>query len=148
MIIKLADGTYENVQNWRNIIDIIRKYCGDELARIVEEKDVPDIECVADISMNALEDVSNILPGESWVVECMEPVWKAVQKLRSGHDENAQNAAYQVLLEEIAFAKEKFVGVTLGAQGYIDRALQEIEQTGTKGQPKDSWINRSITQSL
>lgn len=142
MIVKLADASYENVQNWRDIIDIIRKYCGDELAGIVEENDVRDIECATDVSMNALEDVSDILPGESWVAECMEPVWKAAQKLRSGRDENARNAAYQVLLEEIAFAEEKFVGVTLGAQGYIDKALQEIEQAGADGRPENGWLDR------
>lgn len=57
-VVQLKDGSVEVVGSFKDILDIVRDKCGDDLAKLLEENDPADWESVfeADISLDNIEE--------------------------------------------------------------------------------------------
>lgn len=58
-IVQLKDGTIEIIGCHRDLVDIIREKCGDDVAKLVEENDPADWEdvCNAECKLSEIEDI-------------------------------------------------------------------------------------------
>lgn len=71
-MVKLKDGSLEMVGNYRDLVDIIRDKCGDDVAKIVEENNPDDWEDVYTAYENIMS-VSDLLNKEEYEendIEC------------------------------------------------------------------------------
>lgn len=73
-MVKLKDGSLEMVGNHRDLVDIIRDKCGDDVAKIVEENNPDDWEDVYTAYENIMS-VSDLLNKEEYEendIECVK----------------------------------------------------------------------------
>lgn len=126
MIIKLADGSYENIGNWKDTLEVIRRYCGDEIAGIVEDADVPGLQSGLDISEKMLLEMQENLP-EGWQIEQrMDSIKKVILRLKTLNDEEPRGEICDALTEAVDRAEEDFLDLIEKISKYADAGLQEL----------------------
>ena len=76
MVVRLPDGRYENVFRERDVIDIVRRYCGDELAALLESAKYGDALNIANTAAGQLYTIADC-------AEDVDDITRAVDKARA-----------------------------------------------------------------
>ena len=76
MVVRLPDGRYENVFRERDVIDIVRRYCGDELAALLESAKYGDVLNIANTAADQLYTIADC-------AEDVDDITRAVDRARA-----------------------------------------------------------------
>ena len=76
MVVRLPDGRYENVFRERDVIDIVRRYCGDELAALLESAKYEDALNIANTAADQLYTIADC-------AEDVDDITRAVDRART-----------------------------------------------------------------
>ena len=76
MVVRLPDGRYENVFRERDVIDIVRRYCGDELAALLESAKYEDALNIANTAADQLYTIADC-------AEDVDDITRAVDRARA-----------------------------------------------------------------
>lgn len=118
MIIELADGRCENVSCERDVIDLIREYCGEDLAGIMERA---KCETALKFCSNAADDLYEIVD----IVDDRSYAEIDIDRLRVRIKKLSQQTGMKETAEEMEDCLDRI-------EGEIDARYDEIEEIGNR----------------